>query len=154
MTMKPFIFVLAIVSTATFTQATAETYRWKDSNGRTMISDTPPPGTTRQSKSTYAPLPTPPEKPLEATKSTADRELEFKKRQQETKEKAEKESKEKIALADKTENCNRARQQLSMLESGQRISSLDSNGERKFMEDPERQKEIEQTRKYLAESCK
>ena len=69
-------------------------------------------------------------------------------------EKADKESKESTANAEKKENCQRARQQLSALESGQRISSTDASGERRFLEDAERQREIERTRKYVSDSCK
>jgi hypothetical protein len=79
--------------------------------------------------------------------------MEFKKRQQEAKEKADKDSKSNAAKADQQENCQRARQQLAALESGQRIANTDANGERRFMEDDERQKEIQRTRKIISEKC-
>jgi len=148
MTMKPSILVLLMLSTATFSMAHAQTYQWKDSNGRTVISDNPPPGNARQSKSVNA------APPAETGKSLAERDMEFKKRQQENREKSEKDAKESRTKEELKENCQRARQQLVALESGQRMSSTDLNGERRFMEDAERQKEIERSRKFIQESCK
>ena len=139
--------MLLLLSTATFV-VSAQTYQWKDSNGRTVISDTPPPGNARQSRTMTTAAPGEPGKTL------AERDLEFKKRQQDNKEKAEKDSKESAAKADLQENCQRARQQLISLESGQRMSTTDSNGERRFIEDAERQKEIERVRKFINDSCK
>jgi hypothetical protein len=156
MTMKPLIIALTIASTAAFSLAQAQSYQWKDSNGRTIISDSPPPGGVRPAK-TVPPTGTAnteAAKPADAPKSMAERDMDFKKRQQEAKEKAEKEGKESAANAEKKENCQRARQQLAALESGQRISSTDASGERRFLEDAERQREIERTRKYVSDSCK
>ena len=148
MTMKPSILTLLLLSTATFSAVHAQTYQWKDSQGRTVISDNPPPSSVRQAKT----VSTDPVK--EPTKSLAERDMNFKKRQQDSKEKAEKDNKESTAKTELKENCQRARQQLVALESGQRIASTDLNGERRFMEDAERQKEIERARKFVNESCK
>lgn len=152
--MKPFIFALAIVSTTTFLPVQAQIYQWKDANGRTVISDTPPAGAARQARITTTITPSENTKPPEASKSLAERDLDLKKRQKETKEKTDKENQETSAKADLQEACLRARQQLISFESGQRISSMDINGERRYMEDAERQRESERTRKYLAENCK
>jgi hypothetical protein len=147
MTMKPTTLALLLLTTVGLSIAQAQTYQWKDSNGRTIISDAPPPGNVRQSKTVSGgPV-------SEQGKSVAEREMEFKKRQQEAKEKADKDSKSNAAKADQQENCQRARQQLAALESGQRIANTDANGERRFMEDDERQKEIQRTRKIISEKC-
>lgn len=152
--MKAFISALLIASTATFPAAHAQTYQWKDSNGRTVISDLPPPGAARQSIKVDNSKPIDSGKAAEAPKTMAERDMDFKKRQQENREKADKEAKEAAANADRKENCTRARRQLAAMESGQRIGTYDANGERRFMEDAERQREIEQTRKFVTETCK
>lgn len=152
MTMKPaFLFALAIASTATLVPVQAQTYQWKDSNGRTVVSDTPPPASTRQART--LPGANDNAKASEAPQSMAERNMEFKKRQQEAKERADKESRESMASAEKKDSCERARRQLLALESGQRISNTDEKGERRFMDDAERQREIERTRKFIGESC-
>jgi len=152
------IFALGIASTAAVISAHAQTYQWKDSAGRTVISDTPPPGNARDARKLGGGAPitsgSPAPKTAEAPKSFAEQDMEFKKRQLDASEKADKEAKEKAAADSRKENCERAKGQLTVLESGRRVANVDANGERRFLEDAERQKEIERTRKYVAEACK
>ncbi len=149
---RALIFALICSSTAV-TNLQAQTYQWKDSSGKTIISDTPPPSSTKPAK-TVGSSSSVSSNSDNAGKSYAEREMEFKKRQQEAKEKAEKDAKETSASNERKENCERARRQLAVLESGQRMSTVDENGERRFIEDAERQREIERTRRYVADTCK
>ncbi len=151
--MKPCLVLFAgLVALSALTPVAAQTYQWKDSSGRTIISDTPPPNSVKDKRSVSsapaAPVASSPDKAL------ADQSLEFKKRQQENKEKADKGAKEQAAAAERKENCERSRRQLSVLESGQRMSTTDASGERRYIDDTERQKEIERSRKIIADSCK
>lgn len=113
MTMKlTLVFALGIASTAAIVPANAQTYQWKNSSGQTVISDTPPPRTTLaprtiggnqqpkldEEKST--------EKQADAPKTTAEKDLEFKKRQQEAKEKAEKSPRNKLPLQKNVKTAN------------------------------------------------
>lgn len=161
MTMKNvLIFALGIASTATTLTVAAQTYQWKDSSGHTVISDTPPPGAAKEGTRTIGgkapPKATSPTaaKPAEAPKSFAEKDMDFKKRQQESSEKAEKEAKEKAVAADKRDNCERAQKQLALLESDQPMTMTNDKGERRMMEDSERQREIERARRIVGESCK
>ncbi len=138
----------------------AQTYQWKDANGRTIISDTPPPGSAKSTARALG-LPTPnvqTEKPVEkaneAPKTNADRDMEFKKRQQESREKTDKDSKDQAATREKQENCERARRNLASLESNQAIATYDEKGERKTMDSSQREQEMERARKFMAETCK
>lgn len=157
---QAFIFALGIASTVTLSNASAETYQWKDSSGRTVVSDTPPPGALKESartiggaKPSTSASATAAAKPADAPKTMAEKDLDFKKRQQENAEKAGKEAKEKADLATKNDNCERAKKQVALLESGQRISSTDDKGERRIMEDSERAKELEYARRAVKDSC-
>ena len=163
--MKPaLIFALAIASTATSLTALAQTYQWKDNSGRTVISDTPPPASVRGAKAlgTSPPPSIGETKPAgdaanaaaDAPKTTAEKEMEFRKRQQEAREKADKDAKEAANADAKRDNCERARKQLALLESGQRIATTDEKGERRMMEDAEREQEIARAQKFVSESCK
>ena len=153
------IFTLGIALTVTALNAGAQTYQWKDSSGRTVISDTPPPGSAKESSRTIggkaltsnAPSAA---KPAEAPKTFAEKDMEFKKRQQEASEKADKEAKEKALAAEKRDNCDRAQKQVALLESGQRIATVDEKGERRVMEEAEKAKEIERARRAVSDSCK
>ena len=154
--MKPYIPV-AICLAACFSlpAAHAQTCQWKDAAGRTVVSDTPPPGNAKDVRcfggSTAPAAPT--AAPASAPKTVAEKDADFKKRQQEGKEKADKDAKEQQAAAEKKENCARAKSSLATLESGRRVATSDEKGERRFLDDTERQQEIERARKIVAESC-
>jgi hypothetical protein len=166
MTSKPtFIFALIFPLTVASISAHAETFQWKDSNGQTVVSDVPPPATAKGRRSIGGVKPAVvseaiPDKTADATKAadapktTAEKDLEFKKRQQEAKEKAEKQAKEQAAENERRENCENARRNLAILESNQPVSTLDDGGERKLMDTSKRDQEMERARKIMTDSCK
>jgi hypothetical protein len=161
MTMKPaLLFTLGIVAATALAPAQAQTYQWKDSNGRTVIADTPQPGAGKAARVVGGPTPSaatsekPAEKAAEGPKSSAEKDLDFKKRQQEAREKAEKDAKDQKAVADKQENCERARRNLAALESKQPMATLNEKGERMLMDNSQRDQEMERARQFMAESCK
>ena len=155
---SPLIFALCVMSTVAAVSVQAQTYQWKDKNGRTVISDTPPPGSAKSSqlgnRETASPLTTEATKAGEATKTTAEKDMEFKKRQQEAKEKSDKDAKEQALAAERRENCERARRSLTALESNQPMAQFDENGQRKLMDNSQRDQEMERARKFMADSCK
>ena len=166
MTTKPtLIFALFLVPTVAFSTAHAETYQWKDSNGQTVVSDVPPPPTVKGRRSIGGSQPSvvsekPAEKSAEdakaadAPKTSAEKDLEFKKRQQEQKEASDKAQKEAANKNTVKQGCVSEKQQLQLLESGERIATRDEKGERVYMDDNQRAAEIERTRKLVAEACK
>ena len=92
-------------------------------------------------------------KPAEAPKTTAEKDIEFRKRQQEAREKADKDAKQQAAAAQKRENCERARMQASALESGRRMLVPDGKGGETLMDDDARAGEIERAQRTIAEAC-
>lgn len=167
MTSKSILVLVAAAATsiAAINAVYAETYQWKDSTGQTVISDTPPPSNAKSRRAIGAPQPAvssekPAEKPADGAKSpegpktTAEKDLEFKKRQQEAKEKADKQAKEAAADAEKNDNCERAKRNLTALENNQPMVTLDDKGQRKYMDTTQREQELERARRIIAESCK
>lgn len=156
--MKPtIVFSLFALCTVAVLPVQAQTYQWKDSSGRTVISDTPPPGAGKSTR-TMGGAPQverqSAETPANEPKSTAEKEMEFKKRQQEAKEKAEKTAKEQVAAAEKQENCRRAQSNLTALEAGQPMATIDANGQRVVMDASMREQEMAHARRIMAEVCK
>ena len=146
----------------------AQTYQWKDASGKTIISDTPPPSNVQKKRSVGVQQPklttgspasetdennTEKEVSPAAQPSTpatmAEKDLEFRKRQQEAKEKADKEAKEAAAARDRRDNCDRARANYRMLQSDIPVIVGD-----KDMSQKQRQQEMERTRRIMQESCK
>jgi hypothetical protein len=159
MTMKPsLLLALGFASTVAALSAHAQTYQWKDSSGRTVISDNPPPASARGAKALgTSPAPAPAAsapQTTDAAKTTAEKDMEFKKRQQEAREKSDKEAKEAAQAAQLRETCERARTHLQALESGRRMILPDGKGGETFLEDAQRGGEIERARNAIAESCK
>jgi hypothetical protein len=148
MTMKR--FALAVAALLATNVAIAQIYQWKDANGKTVFSDLPPPGNANEQRkiSSEAPAATAP-----TQKTTADRELEFRKRRQESEETAEKARKEQEAANSKKETCESARRQLQALESGERIALRDDKGERYFLDDEQREREVAKARQAIQSSC-
>lgn len=142
---------LAVAALLVTTAVHAQIYQWKDENGKTVISDKPPAGAARTPRKIDAETPAANAAPQ---KTTADREMDFRKRQQESQEKAEKEQKEQAAAGQKKDNCERARRYLQSLESGERIALRDGQGERYYMEDAQRQQEISKAQQTVQADCK
>lgn len=140
----------------------AQVYKWKDAQGRTVISDTPQPGAGKQAPvasgnaAANAASNTDEASPSSnaAPKTWAEKDLEFRQRQQQNKENAEKAAKEKADADQRKENCQRAQSQLRVMESGQRISRMGADGERQYLDDQQRQQEVERARQSIQDSCK
>lgn len=137
-------------------QATAGEYiyQWKDKSGQIVYSDNPPAGNVpwrmlrRDAVGEVNITPS-----SSGGKTTADRELESKKRQQEQTEKQAKSDKEGSDAKAKAQNCEVAKNQMAALESGQRVARFNAQGEREFLDDAQRAAEVERTRKVIADSC-
>lgn len=156
-------FLLAV---AVLPVASAQPYKWKDEKGQTVIGDTPPPRSSKAKKlggdsgaaggpTTAEPAATAATTPQPAApKSAAEKEMEFRKRQQESREKEEKEAKEQADAAKRKQNCAQAQQALRTLESNQRITTINEKGENQFLDEEKRQAETGRAREAVAEWCK
>lgn len=146
---------LAAVILASAIAAEAQVYQWQDENNKTVISDRPPSGPVRQLRRIDTAAPPPASEPAAApAKTLADRDMEFRKRQQEARDAAEKSDSEQRANARKREDCEAARKSLRSLESGERILLPDGKGGRYPIDDSERAQLISRMREDLQRDCK
>lgn len=144
-------------------------WAWKDSAGRTVFSDQPPPASVKKEQILRQPaggvisIPSPaapsaaaaPDggaKPA-APKTLAEREQEFRKRQQERIEAEKKEAADQALAARRKDDCARARAYLRQLEDGVRISRTDVNGNREFLDDAQRSAEMTRAREVINATC-
>lgn len=139
------------------TAGATDIYIWKDREGRTNYADNPPHGDTPirtiGSRGGVQP-PAEAAKPDKAAPTAADQELEFRKRRGEAADKQAAADKSAAEAAEKRRNCERARNQLAALESGQRVARYNASGEREFLDDAQRTEEIAATRKAVDSWCK
>ncbi|MGL5632091.1 MAG: DUF4124 domain-containing protein [Azovibrio sp.] len=154
---------LTLVALLISTAAQAQVYKWKDSQGRTVISDTPQPGAGPQTPVVGGSAPkvsttTPQSADKPATPAAptnwAEKELDLKKRMQDRKESEQKEAQAKLDAERKAENCKRSQDQLAIMESGERLVTYGANGEREYIDDARREAEVARARKAVEEWCK
>ena len=152
--------LLVILAALAFSaSASAQLYKWVDKDGRVQYGDNPPPNTkaTRLKPPPGVPSAS---APADAKKDGASKnkplspEAAFKKRQQERQEQEQKTGKERADAEQRRAGCDQAQASLRQLQSGQRMSTVNAAGERVFIDDEQRAKEIERAQKSVAEWCK
>ena len=135
--------------------ALAQQFRWVDKDGRVQYGDTPPPG-VKATRLKPPPTGTAPA-PSSAAKKDAEKPLSpdaaFRKRQQE-REATEKKSSQASADADvKRQNCEAAQGTLRTIQSGQRMSTTNAQGERVFLDDAQIASELTRAQQAVASNC-
>lgn len=175
MTRRPPILAALAVAfvAATFAAGAAAQWAWKDDNGRLVYSNIPPPPSVKpaqivrqpgpSSQSARAATPAPAdgeaEKPeaspaaANAPKTYAERDAEFRKRQQERADTERKAQEEQQKAAQKAVECERSRGYLRALEDGVRITRTDPAGNRAYLDDAQRAAEMDRMRKAIRELC-
>jgi len=154
--MKRTVLVVSCLLASIATEA--QIYQYKDASGRTVYSDQPPPGGAVKGRvvagESSATAPPAASNAVESPKSAPDRELEFRKRQKEQQDAAAKRQKEEADKAARAQDCERARRNLEIMESGERVAVRDEKGERVFLEDSQRAAETDRARKAVSELCR
>lgn len=153
---KPWIFLVALLLAG----AAHAQYKWVDKDGKTRYGDTPPPGVKATRLGAPASGPGPAAAPAAAGKDAkkgpmtpAEKEQDYRNRQEEAKKEREKADKERKHEQDKSEDCARNKEYVMTLESGQRIMRTRPDGERYYLEDAQREQELAEA-KRLMKDCK
>lgn len=166
---------LAAVATAlvaVYAAPASAQWAWRDATGRTVYSDRPPPASVKsdqilrqpstQSFGTAAAPNAPAAEGKDAKdakdapkgpKTLAEREAEFRKRQQENADAEKKQAEEQSRSEQKAAECERMRGYLKALEDGQRIARTDAQGNREFLDDAARAKEVTRVRDGMSRNC-
>lgn len=151
---KAWICLLALA----FAGAAQAQYRWVDKDGKTRYGDTPPPGV----KATALGAPASGAAPAPAASSTdakkkgpltpAEREQDYRKRQEMAKKDQEKSEKSRKDAADKAEDCSRAREYKVALDTG-RVLRSNAAGERYYMDEAQIAQELAKAQQAIRRSC-
>lgn len=153
-----FIFLFFAFAAAA---AQAQIKCWTGPDGKRVCGDTPPPGakvtTIRTAPSPAVPAPASKDAAAKDKKkgplTPAEQEQEYRKRQAESQKSAAKAEQERQETAAKKENCDRAREMLVTLESGQRIARTDPKGERYYLDDAQIAQETSKARQAVRQWC-
>ena len=143
--------------------AQAQIKCWTGADGKRACGDTPPPGAKVRTIGKAAAAPDAP--PAAASRdggvresrkrplTTAEREREFRRRQAEEKKISAKAEQKKNDAALRRKICDRYREALRTLESGQRIQRTDWKGERYVLEGARREQEAAKARQSVQQHC-
>lgn len=145
---------LLIVAMGFAAGAFAQQFRWVDKDGRVQYGDTPPPGVKATRLKPPPPGAAAPAPAAKKDGKPLSPEAAFRKRQQEREEAEKKAAQASSDDATRRANCESAQGQIRQIQSGQRITSVNAQGERVFLEDAERARELERARRAAAENCK
>lgn len=172
MTHRALLGSLLLAALALTTTAHAQ-YMWIDEKGLKQLSDQPPPpsvpanrilkqprqpgavqgyalpGADGAAQSTPAPDATAPKAKREPT--LAERNAEFAKRRAENQATEQKAAQEAARNSSIAANCESARSNQAGLDSGQRMSQFDKNGQRVFLSDEQRAERAKNNQKILAD---
>jgi len=140
--------------------AWADLYKWTDENGKVHYSDQPPPDAVqkiesiKQPKSTGVTPADAAANPCAKPRTSAEIDMEFRKRKVEAAEAEAKAQKDAQAAEEKKSNCQRATAQVAALERGGRITRPGPNGEQVYLSDAQIGQELVNARKAADSWCK
>ncbi len=145
-------------------------WQWVDNTGRKVFSDTAPPASIPEKNILKRPgaglpmAPAAPATPVVATPGSPatpavpqvadkDPELEARKKQAEAAEEAKRKAEADRVARARADNCERARKNKSMLDSGVRIATTNAKGERDFLDDKTRAAEAQRAEQAIRSEC-
>lgn len=144
-------WILAAALALLAAPAGADLYKWVDAQGRVHYSDKPPPNTAQKSSTVRAPAAaSAPAASAPQQKTLKEQELEFRQRQTEEAEAAAKAQKEADMRA---QNCTNARGNLATYTEGGRVVRFNAQGEREYLSDEDRAREIERWQREVNRWC-
>jgi len=151
--MKRTLVLMVLVGFAAV--ASAQQFRWVDKDGRVQYGDVPPPGV--QAKRLRPPPAGSAPAPAAAAKKDGEKALSpdaaFRKRQQE-REAEEKKAAQASADAEiKRQNCESAQAQVRSIQSGIRISTVNAQGERVYLDDAQIAGELARAQQAASANC-
>jgi len=136
----------------------AAQYKWTEKNGKVQYGDTPPAGANASalrppSRGAVDEGEAKKEEARKTPLTPAEQDAEFRKRRAEGEKEREKQAQTERAAQDKAENCARAKEALRTYEAGRRVTRLDANGERHFLDDAQLAQEAARARQSVQQWC-
>jgi len=164
---KPLLIALIGLLLAASAQAQ---WKWRDAKGHMQYSDMPPPAGTPDKDILQRPqaaarnitivpagqqpasAPSTPA-PAASAPTKAEQDAAARKKQEQDSQAAKRKEDEARTADQRRENCGRAQAYMRDLQSGQRLTRTNEQGERVFLDDAQRQAEVERARQAITESC-
>jgi hypothetical protein len=145
--------------------ASAQMYKWVDSNGKVQYSDKPPPSNIKAERlRDLAPAASAPaasegkdgakkDAAKSGPKTVAEQEQAFRKRQLDASKAREEDGQKQAESRERAENCKRAKAVAANLQIGGRQSRIDDKGERVILDDQQVAQEMTKAQQEVAAAC-
>jgi hypothetical protein len=144
------------------------TWKYRDAQGRTVVSDLPPPAGVQDKDILERPTTVVRRAAAAATPAASaaapvrtggavaavDPELEARRKKAADEQQVQQKVQQEKDAAQRSENCGRARQHLAALNDGMRIARTNDKGEREILDDKGRAEEMQRARQVIASDCK
>ena len=163
--MRLHVWVCVGVSLWVATLPAAAQWKWKDSRGQVVVSDTPPPrdipeanvlqkpsAVVQRSAAQLTPTASAPAAETVA-KAKVDPELEARRKKTETEQSERMKAEEQKIAAQRADNCKRARTYVETLDSGIRLTRRNDQGEQEYLDDQQRAAEMQRARRAVSTDC-
>jgi hypothetical protein len=158
---------LAALATVAGAQQSPTQWKWRDASGQLHVSDMPPPASVPGSAILERPtdvkrpgrnVPQPSTPPASAAAAkpagSGDAELDARRKKADEEKTVQQKAQEQKVAQERSENCTRARSQLTALNDGLRIVRTNEKGEREVLDDKTRAEEMQRMRSVMATDCK
>ena len=145
-------------------------WKWRDAKGNVQYSDMPPPAGVAEKDILQRPPGAPrlvsvvpvgqpasaasAPRPAASAPNKAELDAASRQKQDQDREAARQKEEERRQAEQRRENCGRAQANLRDLQSGQRLTRTNDKGERVFMDDAQRQAEVDRARSLITNECK
>lgn len=145
--------IAAFAAMTAFAAAAQQMYRWVDENGHIHFTDSPPPENARKAEKIEV-KPTPPSGPVKPPADYRQKEIESRgerlQKEQDAKKAA---ANEASAAAQKRDRCIYAQRQVQVLIQQRPVYQVNEKGERVFVEDKDRQAELDKWQDRVKTYC-
>jgi uncharacterized protein DUF4124 len=164
--MRLHVWVCVGFSLCVATLPAAAQWKWKDSRGQVVISDTPPPRdiperdvlqkpslVSQRSAAQLTPAASAPAAETVA-KAKVDPELEARRKKTEGEQAERVKADETKIAAQRADNCQRAKAYIETLQSGVRLTRRNDKGELEYLDDSQRAAEMQRARQGTSTDCR
>jgi hypothetical protein len=156
---------LIVLAACLYALTASAQWQWLDKDGRKVFSDRPPPADVPDrnilkrpgSRGPALPVPAAPVAPAAASaapQAGVDKGLQEKRQQAEAAEAAKRKEEEERNARVRAENCSRAQQAKSGIDSGARIARVNEKGEREFLDEAGLSAESQRLQTIINENCR
>jgi hypothetical protein len=147
---KTLLVLLAVLSGSVY----AAPSKWVDEQGKVHYSDQPPKHDAKVEQLHFKDTGgTPPADNPYGRKSTREMEEDFQRGKAARANEAKKEEQNRAVAEAKQANCTGARNNLRAMQQSARMFKMDENGERVYMDDSQRQQQLEAAQRAVSEYC-